>query len=421
MSSLTSLAGYIPYAKCPYRITCEDATGLVFTTYINAFSEHEIRAYVTHKEWKVKDVQKMGRFYHIQKVIKGDFSGFRTVNSRALVSFYKQLAAMYKNNVPMTEALAICAESTESKAFRKMLMEVKEDLERGNDFASCLAKHSKAFDRTACTAIKAADTGGYLDKALYSQAESAAMSDEMNRKINGAMIYPTMVGMLGMVAIFFFSYKILPNFQPLFASSGVALPAPTLIMLEISEILKKAPWLMPIGLAMPIYIFFKKKQIFSTPFMQSLMVRTPIIKKLIIAIYMARFMRMIAQLTEASIPYNIQALMLREASNVDVYQGLWGKVKRLLDRGVAFNDALQSCGNVLPPMVFGNLKAGEKAGQVEEIANFVADYYEADVKERLKNINTIIEPVLIIMLGFVVCFILLAMFLPLFDLTKAIG
>lgn len=420
MSLISIISSCIPFARKPYKLTCEDPTGLVFTVFLKAISEREVQK-ISHKRGlKVRNLEPLGRFDNTKKIIKGDFSALTKVKTRDVVSFYKQMAAMYKNNVNMTEALQICADSAESKVFKRIILEIRSDMERGLDFASCMSKHPKVFSRVACTAIKSADTGGFLEKALYSQAENAELSDEINRKLNGAMIYPAIVSILCLFAVFFFAYEILPNFIPLFEAGGVELPGPTKVMVGLSDLVNEKPWLIPIVLFIPIWIFIKKIEIFGSAFFQAMFLRLPLTKRIMIALYMGRFMRMIAQLTEANIPFNVQAIMLKESSNVPVYKEMWGKVQRYLNRGVAFNEALRNCGNVLPAFVVGNLRAGEKAGQIEEIANFVADYYESEVKEKLKNINALLEPILIVMLGCVIGFLLLAMFLPIFDLSQAI-
>jgi type IV pilus assembly protein PilC len=284
--------------------------------------------------------------------------------------------------------------------------------------ASAMASYPNIFDRMAATTIRAAMVGGYLGEALMSLAHSAKLTYEINKKLNGASIYPMGVLSVAIFAILIFAFKVIPNFVPLYSAIGSGLPLPTQSLMWLSDFLKAYPWMALVMAFMPTYIFIKKKIIFSHIFFQYLFHKLPIIRPVVRAIYLARYLRMISQLTQANIPFPTQMIMLEEASTVKIYADVWRAVKEDIEQGEGLSESLHKHRQILTVFVTGNIYAGEKSGTVAETTNFIADFFEEEVQEHMKNLNAIIEPFLIIMLAGLVGWLLFAMFLPLFDVSK---
>lgn len=403
--------------KPKWRVTCEDATGLTFVEILSATTRAELEQVAIEREWRI--ISAVRNKFEPKRAVKLAISGIvDRVTTKNLVAFYRQLSNMYKNHVPLLDAMIICSTSTSSAGLKNVLREVTEDLGRGMDLASAFAKHPGVFDRLSCCSLRAANTGGYLDQALMTLANDAETKNDINRKLNGALIYPASVCIMAVIAIIVFGYKVMPAFKPLYSQSGIALPLPTTVLLKISDFLVAYPWTIPFFIAIPIYIFLRKNKIFTTPFFQTIFLKLPLIKELALNIYLSKYLRMIAQLTKANIPYPIQLTLLREASSVPVFKDAWRKIRLDVERGAGFTAALSKYEAILTPFTVGNLKAGEKSGQVAETAEYLAEFYEVEVKDYIKNINAIIEPILILGLGSVIAFLMFAMFLPIFDLAK---
>jgi type IV pilus assembly protein PilC len=286
------------------------------------------------------------------------------------------------------------------------------------DLASAMSAHSHVFDRLTCTRIQAANKGGYLAKALDSLAEDAELKNEINRKVSGALIYPAIVLFIALIVILVFGYIVMPQFIPLY--HGRHLPFPTRVMLVVSGFLKSYPWAMIFVLGAPIYLFYKKTEIAASHLMQSFLLRAPLVKGLTRSIYLAKFMRMMAQLQQAAISIPVQLTLLREASSAAIFKDAWSQVRHDVERGASFTGAMEKHKKLFTPFVWGNLQAGEKAGKVDEAALYVAVQLESEIRDQIKNINAIIEPVIIIVLGSIIGFILFAMFLPIFDMATAV-
>jgi type IV pilus assembly protein PilC len=400
-----------------WKVTCTDPTGLNFVQYFRG-SKAQVQQRLATRGWRIREMEKESSWKLISAKFSKKLTNASRVPTKSLVTFYRQLSNMQSNGVSITRALEICAYSSESTVFRNVCRSIAEKLESGEDLASAMAAYPNIFDRMAATTIRASMVGGYLDKALLSLANSALLTYEINKKLNGASIYPMGVLSVAIFAVLIFAFKVIPNFVPLYDAIGADLPLPTQSLLWLSEFLKRFPFLAVIIACAPTYVFIKKKEIFSKTFFQYLFHKLPIVRPVVRAVYLARFLRMISQLTEANIPFPTQMVMLEESSTVTIYRDVWKAVKEDIEQGEGLSESLHKHRKILTVFVTGNIYSGEKSGTVAETTDFIADFYEDEVKDHLKNLNSIIEPFLIIILAGLVGWLLFAMFLPLFDVSK---
>lgn len=407
------------FIKPQWKVNCSDQTGLIFVLYLRARQKHELETIIRAKGWVFHSAV-------AEPLVKGFFKSrtevtyATTVNIKYLISFYRQMANMYRNSVPLAHAIRIAHDSTESASLKLICRKLEEDLQGGADLASSVAKFPNVFDRKAAITLRAAQQGGYLDKAFTNLAKDAELSSDINKKLNGAMIYPTAIVLVAIAAIVIFAFKVIPNFKPLYEAIGFELPFPTRVMLGLSTVLTKFPIIAVIAIGIPVYVFVRKREIFTQPRWQTLFTKLPLIKNLTVFLYLSRYARMISQLTDAAIGYPAQVTMLKESSLVPAFRSAWEQIGVDIGQGVGFTDALEKHIKLLTPLFVGNIRVGEHSGTISESAAFVADYYEEEVRNYVKNMNAIVEPFLIVFIGFIVGFLLFAMFLPLFDITRLV-
>lgn len=403
-----------------WRLTCQDPSGLVFTYYSWSPSRAKAEREVTAKGWRVRMAERENVFTNLVKQMRGELTYSARVKIKPLIGFYKQFSNMLTNDVPVPTCLKTTADSTDSKMLKKVIVHITNNVEGGEDLASAMARFPNIFDRMSATILRAAQMGGYLQAALESLAKSAKLTYEVNKKLNSAMIYPTAVLFVAMVAILIFAFKVIPNFEPLYKTVSLGLPFPTKVLLMVSKVLTQYPFLAAPMLLAPVWLFLKKREIAVKPWVQTLFHKMPGIRDVTRNIYLARYSRMMSQLTAASIPFPTQMLLMREASSVHIYRNAFAQIEKDLSEGSGLTESLERQKLVFGAFFVGMLRSGEVGGTIEENLKHVAEFYEDEIIDQLKNINSIIEPILIIFLGLVIGFMLFAMFLPLFDIAQLV-
>ena len=223
------------------------------------------------------------------------------------------------------------------------------------------------------------------------------------------------------VVLVIFSYYVIPKFMPLYSAIPGGMPFVTSALVAMSNFMTGHPWIMLLILAIPVMVFKKKRDIARSKFMQLLFHRIPGIRSLTRNIYMSRYLRMLGQLSDAGLPVLQQIRILEEASSVKMYKDAWNSVGESIENGISLSEAFAANSDVLPPMVIGNIRAAEAAGDVARAANFLADFYTREVRLGVANVQVFIEPIFIVTIATFIGFLLFGMFMPLFDITKIIA
>lgn len=347
----------------------------------------------------------------------------RRVKSRDKVLFSRQLSTLINAGLPLVQALRSVSAQTTSKPLKVVINSIISDVEAGSTLANAMAKYPDVFNRVYISLIAAGETSGTLDQALERLANQQEKDADIVSKVRGAMIYPIIVLVVMIAVVIYMLVKVLPQVQVLYneVGSGAALPLPTRILLAMSGFLTHFWWLALIMLAI-IVVFTSRwaRTVGGKTLIDKLKMRAWPIGGLFMKMYMARFARTGTTLIASGVPL-IQVLEItgQAVDNVHVEASLKAATEKV-KVGKSLGDSLQGDPNFLE-LVPNMLKIGEQSGSMEQMLSKAADYYEKELDTEIKNIQTIIEPVMMILMGVMALTIVAAVLLPIYNLASQAG
>lgn len=343
------------------------------------------------------------------------------VGTRALAVFTRQFSTMLNAGLPLLTCLEILGKQTESPALRRVLGEVRGDVEGGLALADALRRQPKIFDNLYVNMVESGETGGALDVILVRLATYLEKTAELMRKIRGAMIYPVIITLVAVGAIAVMLLFVIPVFAQMFEGAGRELPAMTQMVLNLSNFLKI--WALPL-LIIFIALFTITRRWHKTEsgvkVIDPILLHVPVFGDLIRKQSIARFARTLSTLLASGVPI-IDALEItaRSAGNWVVENAIL-KARTSIKGGENIADPLTKT-SVFPPMVTQMIAIGEASGGLDEMLSKVADFYDAEVDQAVENLTSALEPVIMIFLGGIVGFLVISMYLPIFQLAGTIG
>lgn len=334
--------------------------------------------------------------------------------------FTRQFATMIGAGLPMVQCLEILSQQMESLAFRKIVAEVKDSVSSGSTLAEALGKHKKVFDELYCNMVEAGEVGGALDTILVRLATYREKADALTRKVKGAMVYPAVIVVVAVGVTGAMLTYIVPIFAKMFSSLGSTLPAPTQMVLDISEFIRTNFWygvlgLIAAGIGFRYWIKTDKGRLAFDKFK----LKIPMIGALIRKSSVARFTRTLGTLISSGVSI-LDALetTAKTAGNRVVHDAIKKSVLSIAE-GETITAPLKESG-VFPPMVIQMISVGEKTGGLDDMLSKIADFYDEEVDAAVTALTSIIEPVIIVFMGTVIGGILVAMYLPMFDIVGQI-
>lgn len=334
--------------------------------------------------------------------------------------FTRQFATMIGAGLPMVQCLDILAAQTESKELAKIIAQVKDGVQGGATLSEALARHPKVFDPLYTNMVEAGEMGGALDVILVRLAVYREKADKLVRKVKGAMVYPSVVAFvaagvtIGMLAF------IVPVFAKMFGGLGAELPGPTKVVLQISNFLQ-ANFLYLIfgslGFA-GLFMWWKKTDSGALMF-DKILLKTPIFGNLVRKSSVARFTRTLSTLLSSGVSI-LEALEItaKTAGNLVIAAAINRSVVAIAE-GDTITGPLKETG-VFPPMVTQMISVGEKTGGLDDMLSKIADFYDDEVDDAVSALTSVIEPIIIVLMGIVIGGILIAMYLPMFDIIGKI-
>ena len=334
--------------------------------------------------------------------------------------FTRQFATMIGAGLPMVQCLDILGSQTENKEFAKIVMSVKEAVQGGTTLSDALARHPKVFDHLYTNMVEAGEVGGALDTILIRLAVYREKADQLIRKVKGAMVYPSVVIVVAAGVTVGMLTFIVPVFAKMFSGVGAGLPAPTQIVLNISEFLQANFMYLTIGTIVGfVTLHWWKKTPSGHLIFDRIMLHSPIIGTIIRKSSVARFTRTLATLLSSGVAI-LEALEItaKTAGNQVVANAINKSVLAIAE-GETITGPLKETG-VFPPMVIQMIGVGEKTGGLDEMLNKIADFYDEEVDEAVNALTSIIEPIIIVFMGAIIGGILIAMYLPMFDIIGKI-
>jgi type IV pilus assembly protein PilC len=343
------------------------------------------------------------------------------VSTRDVVIFTRQFATMINSGLPLVQSLDILARQSEKKVLRKVIEEVLYDVESGLTLADALRGHEKVFPELYVNMVAAGEAGGILDTILLRLAVFLEKADALKRKIKGAMIYPAVIMTVAVGAVAILLIFVIPTFQTMFASAGIELPGPTQFVIFLSETLQARWYVFVIG----IFMFFTlMKQWYKTPTGQlaldRLLLNVPILGPMQRKAAIARFTRTLGTLVASGVSILDGLEITAKTSGNRVLHDAIMESRTSIAGGETISEPLKKSG-VFPPMVVSMINVGEQTGGLDEMLTKIADFYDEEVDAAVEALLAAMEPIMIVFLGTVVGGMIVAMYLPIFDMMNAVG
>jgi type IV pilus assembly protein PilC len=347
---------------------------------------------------------------------------FKRIKLGDLVVFSRQLATMINAGLPIVRALYVLSEQTENPKLKDVVVAVRKDVEAGLSLSEALDKHPDAFSRLYVEMVKAGEIGGMLDGVLLRIADQLEKDQDLRRKIRSALTYPIVVLILAILAASFMLIFIVPVFATMFQDLGGTLPLPTRICMLLSNILTSI-WgvFVYAGMALSVFLFFRwKKTERGRKIWGRVVLRIPAkIGEVVQKAVLARFARTLGTLSAAGVPI-LQAIEITATSSGNwVVENALLKSRDAIREGIPIYKPLEE-EPVFPPMVTRMIAVGEETGDIDGMLGKIAEFYESEVDAAVKALTSIIEPLMIVVVGGIVGGIVISMYLPMFKIFELI-
>jgi type IV pilus assembly protein PilC len=376
-----------------------------------ADSKEAVMALLRRDQILVSSVKEKGKEMAIPKFGGG-------VPAKTLAVFVRRFSVMIDAGLPLVQCLEILGTQQDHKTFAKILQQTRMDVEGGASLADAMRKHPKAFDDLFVNMIAAGEAGGILDTILKRLATYIEKAVKLKGQVKGAMVYPVAVISIAGIVIAVIMWKVIPTFASMFEGLGAQLPLPTRIVIAISNwFVRLLPFLV-IGMILFVILF---KRYYATHggrrVIDRIILKMPIIGVLMQKIAVARFCRTLATLVSSGVPILDGLEITARTSGNAIIEDAIMAVRKGVEGGMTIAQPLKESG-VFPPMVVQMIGVGEQTGALDAMLSKIADFYEEEVDQAVANLLTLMEPVMILFLGTTVGGIVIAMYLPLFDLIS---
>ncbi|MDF1579394.1 MAG: type II secretion system F family protein [Desulfuromonadales bacterium] len=401
-----------------YSWEAKDKKGKVYKGEVEAPNEDVVRAQVKAQGLLVTAVKERGKGMDIEIKIPG----FEPkVTTRDLVIFTRQFSTMIDAGLPLVQCLDILSSQQENKTFKKMLTQIKEDVESGSTFADALKKHPKGFDELYVNLIAAGEVGGILDTILNRLAAYIEKAQKLKKQVKSAMTYPITIISIAALVIIVIMVFVIPAFEKMFADFGGSLPMPTQIVIAMSRFITS--YILVIIGAIFAFITLVKR-IYATKkgreIMDDWFLKLPVFGELIRKVSVAKFTRTLGTMISSGVPIlDGLEIVAKTAGNKTVEKAIY-VVRQSISEGKTISEPLTKSG-VFPSMVCQMIAVGEQSGSIDTMLNKIADFYDDEVDDAVGNLTAMMEPMLMAFLGTTVGGLVIAMYLPIFKLAGAAG
>lgn len=343
------------------------------------------------------------------------------VSDRSLAIFTRQFSVMIDAGLPLVQCLQILGEQQENKAFQRIILQVREDVETGSSLANALKKHPQAFSDLFVNMVAAGEAGGILDTILQRLATYIEKAARLKAQVKSAMIYPVTVIAIAILVVYVILWKVIPVFASLFESLGASLPFPTRVVVALSKFVGRFWWLIAILVFAGIVAI---RQYYKTPqgklVIDKVLLKTPILGMVLRKIAVARFCRTLGTLLSAGVPVLESLEITARTSGNAVIERAILEVRKQVEEGKSLAEPLKTT-NQFPPMVVQMIAVGEATGAMDTMLAKIAEFYEEEVDTAVAGMMKLIEPIMILFLGVLIGGIVIAMYLPMFELISKIG
>lgn len=377
---------------------------------IVAKNETEARAKLTRRQIRVVNISKIKK------------SRQKKVSATDITVFTRQLSTMMKAGLPMMQAFDIAAKGHSNPSMTSMLLNIRNDVEQGHTLADSFAKYPKYFDRFYCNLVRAGETGGVLESILDKLSLYKEKTQSIKKKVRGALTYPIAVIVVAIALIFVMMMYVLPAFAKVYQEMGVSLPGLTQVMMNISDFFVAYGIYMLIILIGGTIGFIKSMQ--KSQELQKrvdyMLLKMPIFGPIVRKAAIARWARTTATLFAAGVPMVEVLDSVAGATGNIRYEEATQDIRAKVNQGISLTSSMEAT-EIFPNMVIQMTMIGEESGSLDDMLNKAAEFYEEDVDTAVSQLSSLMEPIIMVVLGLIVGVILVAMYLPLFNIGNAVG
>ena len=334
-----------------------------------------------------------------------------------VLTFTEELAVMVQAGISITVATEGIAKQVENRKFREIIVQIKTDLETGSSFSDALGKYPKVFPPFYMNMVHASELSGTFAKTLEQIAEYLDHRLETRNMVIGAIIYPAIIAMMAVATSVFLLTYVLPKFMALFAGNEHLLPVPTKVLIGISGFMRRY-WYAFLGgvIALGIGLKFAINTPVGSEYWDRIKLRIPLLKRMFRSLYITHGMHAMSDLVTAGVPILETLRITADISGNTVYKRMWLSIAEGVQQGQKIVTTLTD-ENLLPANVVQMIAAGEESGSLAKILRKIAEYYSRDLRKTIKAVTTMIEPLMIVMMGVIVGFIAISIVLPIFKIS----
>lgn len=357
----------------------------------------------------------------ITKLKKRNMRTGKRIKPKDIALFTRQMATMMKAGVPLLQSFDIVGRGNPNASVTKLLNDIRQDVETGTSLSVAFRRHPMYFDALYCNLIEAGEAAGILETLMDRLATYMEKTEAIKSKIKSALMYPTSVVIVAFIVVTVIMIFVIPAFKEVFTSFGADLPAPTLLVMAISEFFVEYWWLIFGVLGAGGYFFMQawKRSPKMQRAMDRMLLKMPIFGTLIDKSCVARWTRTLSTMFAAGIPL-VEALdSVGGASGNSVFKEATDRIQNEVSTGTSLNIAMSNA-NVFPSMVLQMCAIGEESGSIDHMLSKAADFYEQEVDEMVAGLSSLMEPIIIVFLGGIIGGIVVAMYLPIFKLGQVV-
>lgn len=391
----------------------ETASGREIRNTVEALSEQSAIAALLNRNLLVVEIR--------EKIAKKGQTKGGKVSNADLVVFTRQLATMIDAGIAIVQALQALAEQTPNKVMRDTVRDICTRVESGESFSEALTKHPKAFNRLYVAMVSAGEKGGLLAEIMARLATYLENTERLRKKVKTALMYPTVVTVVAIVITIFLLVRVIPTFKEVYSGFGAKLPAPTQVMMDISDVVRQ--YLIYLILIAGAMVWGWLHYIKTKPgreFWDKQRIKLPVFGQIAHKICLARFTRTLASLVRSGVPIlEVLKIVSQVVGNVVMEKAIKASADDI-ERGEGISNALAKH-PIFPTMVIRMLSAGEQTGNIDNMLERVANFLDEEIDATLSGLMSLIEPLLIVFLGITVGSMVVCMFLPIFNLANIVN
>ena len=388
----------------------------------NTETERLVRGEVVAKDEEEARKKLQRRGIRPLRISKVKTARKRRITQEDITVFTRQLATMMKAGLPLMQAFEIVARGHSNPSMTEMLMQVRSDVEQGSALGKSFSKYPKYFDRFYCNLVSAGESGGVLESLLDKLAVYKEKTQAIKKKVKTALTYPIAIIVVAIALIFIMMMFVLPAFKEVYANMGAELPDLTQLVMSLSDLFVDYGWIMLILLivsAFGLYKLHEKSPTFQKR-IDALILKLPVFGAIVRKATIARWARTTSTLFAAGVPLVEVLDSVAGASGNILYEEATQDIRAKVTQGLSLTSSMQST-DMFPNMVIQMAAIGEESGSLDDMLNKAAEFYEDEVDNSVTRLSHLMEPIIMVVLGSLIGILLIAMYLPLFNLGNVVG